>query len=275
MLPERLSRLIGIVFGRLGFVFLRERRRVAIDNVRRIVPDVSGAEARACARTCFEKLGTNFIEVLLFPFLPKEDYQRRFRLETRGNVEQVLKADKGALALGFHYSNWEITGVASFLLNREIVALARPLKGHPGLDEFLKGLRGATGLTIIPNRDTARDVLRLLKENRMIALLGDQREKRSKAVWVDLFGRSVPTSKGIVMIAMKTGAPVIPIYARREGFLRYTIVYNEPLEMERRGAPVDELIARNAQRINAFLEQIVRQDPSEWFLVHRRFGRDT
>ncbi len=275
MLPERLSRLVGIGLGRLGFLFLADRRRVAIDNVRRIVPDVSGSEAHACARTCFEKLGTNFIEVLLFPFLRKEEYHRRFRLETRGNVEQVLAADNGALALGFHYSNWEITGVASFLLNREIVALARPLKGHRGLNEFLKGLRGATGLTIIPNRDTARDVLRLLKEKRMIALLGDQREKRSKAVWVDLFGHSVPTSKGIVMIAMKTGAPVIPIYARREGFLRYTIVYNEPIEIERKGAPVEELIARNARRINAFLEKIVRENASEWFLVHRRFGRDT
>ncbi len=275
MLPERLSHSLGRAIGRLGFLFLHERRRIAIDNVCRIVPGVSRAQARATARACFEKLGTNFIEILLFPFIPKEDYPRRFRLETRGNVEQVLGGDRGALALGFHYSNWELTGITSFLLGREIVALARPLKGHARLDKFLKGLRAATGLTIIPNKDTARDVVRLLKENRMIALLGDQREKRSRGVWVDLFGRSVPTSKGIVMIAMKTGAPVIPIYARREGFLRYTVVYNEPLEMERRGAPVDELIARNARRINAFLEQIVAENPSEWFLVHRRFGRDT
>ncbi len=275
MLPERLSRLIGIALGRLGFLFLSRRRRVAIDNVRRIVPDVSDAAARATARACFEKLGINFIEVLLFPFLRKEDYHRRFRLEIRAGVEQALAAGKGALALGFHYSNWEITGLVSFLLKREIVALARPLKGHPRLDGLLNCLRGATGLTIIPNRDTARDVVRLLREDRMIALLGDQREKRSKAVWADLFGRSVPTSKGIVMIAMKTGAPVIPVYARREGFLKYTIVLNEPIRIERKGAPVEELIAGNAGRINAFLEQIVREDPPEWFLVHRRFGRDT
>ena len=109
----------------------------------------------------------------------------------------------------------------------------------------------------------------------MVAFLGDQREKRSKAVWVELFGQKVPTSKGVVAIAMKTGAPIVPIYARREGFLRYTVVYNEPLLIERNGAPLDELICRNARRINAFLEEIVRERPDEWFLVHRRFGRDT
>jgi KDO2-lipid IV(A) lauroyltransferase len=149
------------------------------------------------------------------------------------------------------------------------------LKGHVRLNDFLNGLRGSTGLTIIPNRDTARDVARLLAEDRIVAFLGDQREKRSRAVWVDLFGQKVPTSKGVVAVAMKTGVPVVPVYARREGFLRYTIVYNEPLLMERHGAPLDELIMRNARRVNAFLEEIVRERPDEWFLAHRRFGRDT
>jgi KDO2-lipid IV(A) lauroyltransferase len=143
------------------------------------------------------------------------------------------------------------------------------------LNGFLNDLRGRAGLTIIPNRETARDVVRLLNENRIVAFLGDQREKRSRAVWVDLFGQKVPTSKGVVAIAMKTGAPIVPVYARRDGFLRYTIVYNEPLPIERKGAPLDELMIRNARKVNAFLEEIVRQRPDEWFLVHRRFGRDT
>ena len=137
------------------------------------------------ARSCFEKLGVNLLETLLFPFVPKEEYGRRFRLEKRGNVDAVLKANQGILALGFHYSNWEITGVASFLLKRDIVALARPLKGHAALNDFLNRLRASTGLTIIPNKETARDVVRLLRENHVVAFLGDQREKRSKAVWVE------------------------------------------------------------------------------------------
>ena len=144
------------------------------------------SQARSVARSCFEKLGVNFLETLLFPFVPKEEYDKRFRLEKRGNVDAVLQANQGVLALGFHYSNWEITGVASFLLKRDIVALARPLKGHAALNGFLNRLRASTGLTIIPNKETARDVVRLLRENHMVAFLGDQREKRSKAVWVEL-----------------------------------------------------------------------------------------
>ena len=71
------------------------------------------------------------------------------------------------------------------------------------------------------------------------------------------FRVKVPTSKGVVAIAMKTGAPIVPIYARREGFLRYTMVYSEPLPMERTGGSLDELNYRNARKINAFLEEVV------------------
>jgi len=275
VLPERACAATGSALGSLAFLCLGRRRRVAVANAARILPELSPGEARGVARSCFRKLGVNFTESLLFPYIPKSEYGSRFRLEKKGRVDEALKGGRGVLALGFHYANWEITGVSAILLGREIVALARPLKGHAGLNGFLNGLRSATGLTIIPNRDTARDVVRLLGEDRIVAFLGDQREKRSRAVWVDLFGQKVPTSKGVVAVAMKTGVPVVPVYARREGFLRYTIVYNDPLLMERKGAPLDELIMRNARRVNAFLEGIVRERPDEWFLAHRRFGRDT
>ncbi len=273
VLPERLSRIIGILLGRAGFFFLSERRQVAIANSMRISPGISASEARATALRCFEKLGVNFIEILLFPFLGKEAIAERFPLEASPLAIEALEGNQGALVLGFHYANWEIMGVASTLLNREIVALARPLKGHARLNRFLIGLRASTGLTIIPNKDTARDVMRLLKQNRMVAFLGDQREKRSKAVWVELFGEKVPTSKGVVALAMKTGSPLIPIYSKRNGFLRYTVVCGEPLPMERKGGTMDELIYRNARKVNELLERVVSGHPDEWFLVHRRFGR--
>lgn len=272
-LPEGVCRGIGVFLGNVGFLILRTRRAVAIANATRIIPSLSTGEATAVARRCFQNLGINFVEILLFPYLKKEEYPARFLLEKRAGAEEALKAGGGALVLGFHYSNWEVMGIASFLLHREIVALARPLKGRAKLNGFMNSLRTSTGLTIIPNKDTARDVMRLLREGRMVAFLGDQREKRSKGVWVELFGQKVPTSKGIVALAMKTGAPIIPVYSRRDGFLRYTVICDEPLDIQRRGAERDELIYRNAREVNMLLERVVAANPEEWFLVHRRFSR--
>lgn len=271
-LPESARQGTGRWLGRMGFTLLRRRRNIAISNIRRAFPDLAPGEAKDIALSCFQKLGTNMIELILVPFLPLREVPERFSLEPKDIVETTLGAGRGVIALTFHFANWEIMGITSRLLNQPVVALARPLKKHVRLNTFLNRLRESTGLTIIVNANTAREVMRLLKKNAIIAILGDQREKRSRGVFVDFFGHKVPTSKGTAMIAMKTGCQVVPCYPVRKGFLRYTIMCGEPILMERDG-DIDDLIAKNTRKINAFLEDIIRQYPDEWFWVHQRWGR--
>jgi Kdo2-lipid IVA lauroyltransferase/acyltransferase len=271
-LPERTQQAIGVLLGRGAYLTLRKRRDVAVSNLRAVFPHLDRVGASAIAKKCLENLGVNFVESMVLPFIPEEELLRRFTMENRHYADDALAMNKGMMALVFHYANWEIMGVASRFLERDIIVLARPLKRHQRINEFLNRLRGETGLTVIPNANTGKDVMRYLKENKIVAILADQREKRSKAVFVDFFGRKAPTSKGIAMIGMKTGAPVVPVYYRREGFLRYAIVCTPPLTMERKGN-IEELISLNTRKINEFLESIIRERPEEWFWLHRRWAR--
>jgi KDO2-lipid IV(A) lauroyltransferase len=263
---------MGKFIGRLAFILLRSRKRIALSNIKRVFTDLSDEEIKVTAKSNFEKLGINVIEFLLMPFIRDRQIPERFTVEGREFFEEALDKGRGAIALGFHFGNWEVSGIISKLLGRDIIALARPLKKQILLNTFLNHLRGSTGLTVIVNENTGKEVMKLLKENRIVAILGDQREKSSRGVFVELFGTKVSTSKGTAMIAMKTGASVIPVYAVRKGFLRYTFVCANPIEMERKG-DIGELIKKNTRKINAFLETIIRQYPDEWFWVHRRWGK--
>ncbi len=274
LLPEKLQSATGILFGRAAFFLLQSRRRIALKNIGRVFPHLHNNDRKAIALRCFENLGVNFIELLLIPFVPQAAYRERFAVTNGHYFDDALKREKGIVALVFHYANWEIMGIASVLLDHEVVVLARPLKKFKALNDFLNRLRSSAGMKIIPNVETARDVMKYLKENKIVAFLGDQREKRSRGVFVDFFGTKVPTNKGIAMMGMKTGAPVIPCYLVRQGFLRYTLICNEPLSMERKG-DMQELISANTRKINAFLESIILKKPEEWFWVHRRWGRDS
>lgn len=273
VLPEGARRAVGRSLGAAGFAVIKTRRNIAIGNIMRAFPEITRKDAEGIALSCFKNLGTNMIELLLAPYIPADEVPGRFSLEPRDIVDKTLGSGRGVIALTFHFGNWEILGITSKLLNQPVVALARPLKKHVRLNSFLNSLRESTGLTIIVNANTGKEVMRRLKNNHIVAILGDQREKRSRGVFVEFFGQKVPTSKGTAMIGMKTGCIVVPCYPVRKGFLRYSIMCGEPIVMEREGN-IDELIEKNTRKINAFLESIIRQYPDEWFWVHQRWGRD-
>lgn len=272
ILPENAQQGIGVFFGRIAYYILKKRRNVAISNIKRVFKDSDASWQKVIAKKCFENMGTNFIELLLVPYLSNAEYSERFSIENREFADDALKMHRGLIALVFHFGNWEIMGITSRFFGNDVIALARPLKKHFRLNNFLNNLRISTGLKILPNINTSNDIMRCLKEDNIIAILADQREKRSRGVFVELFGEKVPTSKGIVMIGMRTGSPVVPFYFVRKGFLRYTLVCGEQIEMERKGN-IEELIHKNTRKINAFLETIILKYPEEWFWVHRRWGR--
>jgi KDO2-lipid IV(A) lauroyltransferase len=273
ILPERLQYGLGVFLGRLGFLLFRSRRAIAVRNIRRAFPHFDDRKVSTIALHSFEKLGLNFMELLLIPFIKQEDYARRFSLENKAFADEALSKGLGIMALVFHYGNWEIMGAASGFIGQEVIVLAKPLKKNPHLHRFLTNLRESTGLRVIPNVNTGRDVMKYLRENKVVAILADQREKSRSAVYVDFFGEKAPTSRGIATLAMRTGSPVIPVYTERQGFLRHRLVCGKPLEMERKGN-IEELVERNTRKINAALESLIRQNPEEWFWVHRRWGRD-
>ncbi len=263
---------MGKFIGRLAFTLLRRRKNIACTNIKRVFTELTDREIVSIAKSNFEKLGINVIEFLLMPFIPGKEIPARFTIEGKEFFEEALQKGKGAIGLTFHFGNWEVSGIASKLLGCDIVALARPLKRRVFLNAFLNNLRSLTGLTVIVNENTGQEVMKLLKENKIIAILGDQREKSSRGVFVDFFGTKVSTSKGVATIAMKTGTVVIPVYAVRKGFLRYAFVCGSPIEMERKGN-IEELIGKNMRKVNAFLETIIKQYPDEWFWVPRRWPK--
>lgn len=271
-MPESLQRAAGVYLGRLAYLVLKKRRLVAVSNLKRVFKDKDIKDIETIARSCFEKFGINLVEMLLVPYIKKDRYRERFSVENRHHIDSGLERKKGILAVIFHYSNWEIMGIASVLLGQDVIVLARPLKRHILLNNFLNRIRSSSGLKIIPNEGTGRDIMRHLNENRIVAVLADQREKRSKGVYVDFFGEKVPTNRGVAVVAMKSGAPVIPVYLVREGFLRYRVICNKPIDIERKGN-IEELIQVNTRKINSFLESIILDAPDEWFWVHRRWGR--
>ncbi|MBM4349930.1 MAG: hypothetical protein FJ106_08600 [Deltaproteobacteria bacterium] len=273
LLPEGFALWIGRQFGNLMYALDFEHRGIAIDNLEiAFGQEKTGAERRSIARKNFQNLGMMAIEFFQIPKMDLETYKRKVAVEGLDKALKVLDENRGALLLLGHFGNWELMALMSKVINRPILAIAKPIKKNPRLDRWIIGTRNKIGLEIIPPVNATKKVLQALSRNQIVAILFDQRGKRSKGVWADFFGRKVPTTSGLAVMAIKSRAPVLPVFMVREGFWKHRLIIRDPLEIIHTGVFRQDVEA-NTQLFNRVLESIIRQYPEQWLWIHRRFER--
>ena len=128
--------------------------------------------------------------------------------------------------------------------------------------------RRSTGNAVIYRRGAIRRVLRALSENRAVAILIDQ-HIHSDAVYVDFFNRPAATTSALAALALRTGAPVVPVFALPLGGGRFRMVYEHPVDPPRADDP--DAIREFTQRCTDVLEMYVRRYPELWLWMHRRW----
>lgn len=273
LLPEGFALWIGRQLGNLMYALDLEHHRVAIDNLKiAFGEEKTEAERRRIARKNFQNIGMMAIEFFRIPKMDLETYKRKVTVEGLDKALKTLDEGKGALLLLGHFGNWELMALMSKVIDRPILAIAKLIKNNPWLERWIIKSRERIGLEIIPPRNATPKVLEALSRNQIVAILFDQRGRRSKGVWADFFGRKVPTTPGLATMAIRSGAPVIPVFMVREGFTKHRLIIQDPLKLIDTGNFKEDVEA-NTQLFNRVLESIIRQYPDQWLWIHRRFER--
>ena len=264
-----LGRQLGNVWFRLDF----EHRNVAIQNLQTAFgQEKSASEIRDIAHRTFQNLGMTAMEFFRIPRMDVKTFKERVKIEGLEEALKLFQKGKGIFLLLSHFGNWEMMGVMSKVIGQPIMVLAKPMKRKELLDEWIGKIRSASGLEVISAINAGRKVIRALSQNRVVGILIDQRAKRSEGIWADFFGKKAPTTPGLAVLAMKTGAPVLPVFMVRDGFQGHRLIIKEPLELIRTG-DIKRDVEANTQLFNHTLESMIRQYPDQWFWVHRRWER--
>jgi KDO2-lipid IV(A) lauroyltransferase len=274
LLPEGLAFGLGARMGRLTYYLDRGHRKAALENLDLAFGrEKSKEEIRAIARKTFENLGMTAVEFFRIPKTDIETFKARLSVDGLENAQKVLdNQKKGVLLLLSHFGNWELMGLIPKVFHLPISVIARPIKNNQWLDRMVSETREGAGLDVIPAAKASRKVLQALAQNRMVGILTDQRAKRSEGVWVDFFGKKAPTTPALAVLAMRTGAPIVPIFMVREKGREHRLVIKEPLRLIDTG-DIKKDVELNTQLVNQTLEAMIRQYPDQWFWVHRRWER--
>ncbi len=273
LLPMSVVRALGRGLGRLAYAVDGWHRRIALDNLAHAFPARSRRQRRRLARATFAHFGSLLLELLKFGAWPPERMLASIESEGEERVWQAYQQGRGVLFFTGHFGYWEMQAITQPLRVKPVSVLARPLD-NPALNEMLEAIRTNTGNSVIYRQGAMRKVLRELAANNGIALLIDQHLHTPDAVYVDFFRRPAATTSALAALALRTGAPVIPVFALPLGRSRYRLVYEHPVDPPRTEGR--EAIREFTQRCTDVLEMYVRRHPDLWLWMHRRWrDRDT
>lgn len=267
-LPRPVALGCGSAIGRTAFLIDRLHRRIAIANLAAAFPQWSARELRATARGTFVHFGRLLIDLIRFGALPPDRMLAQVEFEGGDRFRHAMAHGHGVLAFTGHFGVWEIHAIAHGLEFGPIGVLARALD-NPYLDAMLDRIRTGTGNHVIHRRGAVRRVLRTLAHGQCVAILIDQHIQPSDAVVVEFFGRPAYTTTALASMALRTGAPVVPVFALPLADGRYRLIYEHPVPPPPPDHP--DPIREFTQRCTDVLEMYVRRYPELWLWMHRRW----
>ena len=229
----------------------------------------SPREIVALSKEVFVMLGKNAGDILRSLKVKTLQDLNKF-LVTHGleNYERAFAKGKGVMFLTSHLGAFDlqITNMALRGLNPNIVGTA--LKDER-LNELLWEYRNAFGAIAIERGKDSVRLFKALKSGGSIAILIDQ-DTKVKSRFVDFFGMKASTPIGATILALRTGAAVVPtyIYLDKDGKQRMHILPEIPLVVT--GDEETDLVV-NTQNFTNFTEQIVREHPEQWVWMHERW----
>jgi KDO2-lipid IV(A) lauroyltransferase len=268
LLPMRLVRRGGAALGRLAYALDAAHRRIALENLAAAFPSRPARERRMLARAMFAHFGSLLLELLKFGTYTPDQMHAAIDVEGEERARQAYQQQRGVLFFTGHFGYWEIQAIVEPLHGHPISVLARPLD-NARLNEMLERIRTRTGNSVIYRQGAVRKILRELAANHGVALLIDQHLHTPDAIYVDFFRRPAATTSALAALALRTGAPVVPVFALPLPRGRYRLVYEHPVDPPHADTP--DAVREFTQRCTDVLEMYVRRHPELWLWMHRRW----
>ena len=271
LLPGGLARGLGGLAGRLWHRFDPGRRSMARRHMTRVLGDPT--EAADAARSVMESYGRYWAEALWIRENRVADLIAHTRVEGLEHIINARDHGKGMIYGLPHMGNWEAAAPVAGDHGVPVVAVAENLPNRR-ITGWFTSMRAKFGIEIVLATGSMEVMRRLesaLGQNKAVALLSD-RDLRGRGVEVEFFGERTTLPAGPATLALKTGAPLLPVvpYFEDGG---HRVVIRPPIPVPTVGSRSEQIRAMT-QALAIEMEDLIRANPRQWHLVQPNWPSD-
>jgi KDO2-lipid IV(A) lauroyltransferase len=264
LIPRRWRYLIGTAIGDVVFWVWSAKRQVLLENMAQVFDlPVRDPVVRRHALKSMRNYLKYLVEFLELPTLsPTDSIICSMRIDGAEHLQEALARGKGVILASAHFGTIEVGGLrlTQFTDFHAVYDEFRP----PHLDRLIQRKRREKGIDLIPVRDI-RSMIRVLRGGGLLAMLYDKPVDLGRGVAVRFFGRQTAVPAGPAVLALKTGATILPAYMFRNPDLSFESVIYPPIEWTSSGERERD-VQTITQRLMDTLEDVVRQRPDMWYM---------
>jgi Kdo2-lipid IVA lauroyltransferase/acyltransferase len=263
-LPLSLQAAIGNALGGLLALVPGRRRRIVETNLALCFPDASPSKRRLWLRQTFQASTRAMLEhgVLWW------GSEARLRQLVRIDNPEAAFGDgvRPVIWLAPHFIGLDMGGVR-LSMDYKAASMYAPARNPVSDRLMLRGRSRFSSPVLVSKANGIKPVLKVLKDRLPFYYLPDQDQGRHNAVFVPFFGVSAATLSALPRLARLTDAQVVPVITRQlPGGKGYAVHFYPPWDKY----PSDDLEA-DVARMNAFIEDRIREMPEQYLWLHRRF----
>jgi KDO2-lipid IV(A) lauroyltransferase len=269
MLVPKIPPAIGYAICRLLGAFLyhfNKQGRANIQlNLRRIMgPQTPAAEINRRTRLTFNYILYNYFDLFRLPALDDQTVKQLVTVNGWENIEAALTEGKGIVMTSAHLGNIEVVLYAMLLRGLSITIPVERVT-PPKLFDYITALRTSKGLKLIPIDGSLLALVRTLKKGGVAGLAGD-RDITGTGQVINFFGYPANLPDGHVRLALKTGAPLVVGFSRRNPDHTYQAYFLPPFHPPHSGSDEARVTAGLNLIIEA-MEKAIRQTPEQWVVT--------
>ena len=265
LLPYGFVARLGDGLGWLLYQIPSRRRRIVHINLKLCFPEWSDERREEVAQKHFRHAIRSYVERSVQWFGSAKKLEKL--IEVVSDVDLLDPDMPPTLLLGFHFVGIEAGSVfINYSLHRPCGSLYQPMS-NPELEAVAKAARGRFDAELASRADSARIVLRWLRERKPVMLGADMDYGMRNSTFVPFFGVPTCTLTAVGRLAKVGHAQVVPFIGEvLPNYKGYRLKIFEPWDNYPTGD--DEADAR---RMNAFLEEQIPLMPEQYYWVHKRF----
>lgn len=259
---------LGAFLTWVGRPFLKRRSGIIKLNLKLCFPEASQEQRELWYKQHLRALSQTVIDRGMIWYGTREQITEEIDLLNFEIIQNIMAQKKPLIVLGPHFVALDMAATRMTMIVDESATIYKA-QSDPAIDEIVKKGRARFNAThLIARSEGVRGMLRYLKKGAPVYYLPDMDFGRHGAVFVPFFGIPAATLPTTAVLARKWNATIVPVISRWHADTgKYTIDVRPPLE----DFPGDETDEEATARLNRLIEEWVREDPPQYYWVHRRF----